>query len=149
MGYNGGTMSERMSRAETGQYLHLANEDLAAARDNLHLGHLRVAVSRAYYAMFYAATAVLGSQGLWRSKHQGLIAAFGEHLVKTGQVEREYGRILHDAFDARLDSDYAPYPDLNEASVQHLIASAQAFVQRMAQLLAEQAGDSGGEDAPD
>ena len=58
-------------------------KDLAAARDNLQFGHLRVAVSRAYYAMFYAATALLGSQGLWRSKHQGLIAAFGEHF-ETG-----------------------------------------------------------------
>jgi len=60
---------------------------LAAAQDNLRLGHLRAAVSRAYYAMFYAVTAVLGSRGLWRSKHQGIIAAFGEHLVKPGLVE--------------------------------------------------------------
>lgn len=134
-------MNERMSEAEIRQYLYLANEDLTAAHDNLRLGHLRVAVSRAYYAMFYAATAALGNQGVWRSKHQGLIAAFGEHLVQTGLVEREYGRILHDAFDARLDSDYAPHPDLNQASAQQLVANAQAFVQRMAQLLAAEARD--------
>ncbi len=64
-----------MNESEIQEYMRLANEDLTAAQDNLRLGHLRVAVSRAYYAMFYATTAVLGSRGLWRSRHQGLIAA--------------------------------------------------------------------------
>lgn len=53
-----------MSRAEIEEYLALAREDLAAAGDNLRFGHLRVAVSRAYYAMFYSTTALLGSKGL-------------------------------------------------------------------------------------
>jgi len=71
----------KMTAAEVEHYLDLASEELAAARDNLPLGHLRAAVSRSYYAMFYATTALLGSRGLWRSKHHGLIAAFGEHFV--------------------------------------------------------------------
>jgi len=57
-------MSEQMSQAEIEEYLGLANEDLTAAQDNFRFGHLRAAVSRAYYAMFYAATALLGSKGL-------------------------------------------------------------------------------------
>jgi uncharacterized protein len=135
LGYNKVTMSEQMSRAEIEEYLALANEDLAAAGDNLQFGHLRVAVSRAYYAMFYATTALLGSKGLWRSKHQGLIAAFGEQFVKPGLIEPEYGRILHDAFEARLDSDYGPNPDLNELSAQQLVAKAARFVARLSQFL--------------
>jgi uncharacterized protein (UPF0332 family) len=131
-------MSEQMSKAEVEQYMRLANEDLVAAEDNLRLGHLRAAVSRAYYAMFYAATAVLGSRGLWRSKHQGLIAALGEHLVKPGVIEPRYGRILHDAFETRLDSDYAPHPDLHEDSARNVIRNARDFVQRMERVLEEQ-----------
>jgi uncharacterized protein (UPF0332 family) len=134
-------MSEQMSQAEIEEYLALANEDLAAARDNFQFGHLRAAVSRAYYAMFYATTALLGSKGLWRSKHQGLIAAFGEHFVKTGLIEPQYGRILHDAFEARLDSDYGPNPDLTEASAQQLISNAARFVERLAQSLQFDQGD--------
>jgi uncharacterized protein (UPF0332 family) len=131
-------MSEQMSKAEVEQYMRLANEDLVAAEDNLRLGHLRAAVSRAYYAMFYAATAVLGSRGLWRSKHQGLIAALGEHLLKPGVIEPRYGRILHDAFETRLDSDYAPHPDLHEDSARNVIRNARDFVQRMERVLEEQ-----------
>jgi len=128
-------MSEQMSRSEIKQYVALASEDLAAARDNLRFGHLRAAVSRAYYAMFYATTALLGSRGLWRSKHQGLIAAFGEQFVKPGLIEPQYGRILHDAFEARLDSDYGPNPDLNESSAQQLLSNAESYVARLAQIL--------------
>jgi uncharacterized protein (UPF0332 family) len=128
-------MAERMSNAETQHYLNWANEEIVAARDNLRLGHLRAAVSRAYYAMFYAATALLGSHGLWRSKHQGLIAAFGEHFVRPGLIEPRYGRMLHDAFEMRLDSDYAPYPDLDAASVARLIADAEDFVKRIQEML--------------
>jgi uncharacterized protein (UPF0332 family) len=142
-------MTEQMTEAEIQQYIYLATEDLAAAQDNLRLGHLRAAVSRAYYAMFYAVTAVLGSRGLWRSKHQGVIAAFGEHLVKPGLVEPRYGRMLHDAFETRLDSDYAPQPDLNETSARNQITNAQEFVLRMVQVLAKsgetQEGDRAGE----
>jgi uncharacterized protein (UPF0332 family) len=134
-------MSEQMSQAEIEEYLALANEDLTAAQDNLRFGHLRAAVSRAYYAMFYPSTALLGSKGLWRSKHQGLIAAFGEHFVKTGLIEPQYGRILHDAFEARLDSDYGLNPDLTEASAQQLISNATSFVERLAQSLQPDQGD--------
>jgi uncharacterized protein (UPF0332 family) len=130
-------MIERMSETEVQQYLYLATEDLAAAQDNLRLSHLRAAVSRAYYAMFYAATAVLGSRGVWRSKHQGVIAAFGEYLVRPGLIEPQYGRMFHDALEARVDSDYAPQPDLNETSARNQIANAQEFVRRMVQILAQ------------
>lgn len=136
-----------MSDAEIKDYLNLATEDLAAAQDNLQLGHLRTAVSRAYYAMFYATTALLGSRGLWRSKHQGVVTAFGEHFVKPGLVELRYGRMLHDAFEARLDSDYAPHPDLNEASAKELVAKAEDFVRRITQLLSKSGTDSEASDA--
>ena len=128
-------MTERMSDIEIQHYLNLATEELTTARDNLRLGHLRAAVSRAYYAMFYATTALLGSRGLWRSKHQGLIAAFGEHFVKPGLIEPRYGRILHNVYQARLDSDYAPHPDLDEASATEAVNEAEDFVNRLARLL--------------
>jgi uncharacterized protein (UPF0332 family) len=98
--------------------------------------------------MFYAATAILGSRGQWRSKHQGLIAAFGQFLVKPGLVEPRYGRILHDAFEARLDSDYAPHPDLNEASARQLITNADEFVRRMIRFLSEHPPVDEADDAP-
>lgn len=136
-----------MDKIEIQQYIDMAIDDLAAAKDNVQLGHLRVAVSRAYYAMFYSATAVLGSRGLWRSKHQGIIAAFGEHLVKPGLVEARLGRMLHGSFETRLDSDYAPQLDLNEAVVIDQITDAEEFVQQMVKFLAGSDSAEGSEHA--
>ncbi len=42
------------------------------------------AISRAYYAMFYLVSAVLLTKSLNFSKHQAVVAAFGQHFVKTG-----------------------------------------------------------------
>jgi uncharacterized protein (UPF0332 family) len=70
-----------MSDTEIQEYIDLANEDLSAAQDNLRLSHLRVAVSRAYYAMFYAALALLTSLGKGASKHSGALALFDQLFV--------------------------------------------------------------------
>ena len=48
------------------------------------------AVSRAYYAMFYVAEALLLGQGLSFSKHSAVLAAFGKRLTKPGIVSPEF-----------------------------------------------------------
>lgn len=141
-------MVAKMSKPDVQQYLDLAHDDLRAASDNLNLGHLRVAISRAYYAMFYASTALLGSQRIWRSKHQGVIAALGEYFVKPGLIEAEYGRIFSDAFHARLDSDYTAYPSPDIDTAQQMVEKAQIFVERVTQLLAEIEADDKANDTP-
>jgi uncharacterized protein (UPF0332 family) len=63
-------------------------------------------VNRAYSAVFYAASALLLTEGLGRSKHSGVIAAFRQHFVKPGIIEIEYSRIYGRVMDDRLASDY-------------------------------------------
>ena len=70
-------------------------------------GYPDFSASRAYYAMFYAATAALAHFNIARSKHSGIVAAFGEYLVKSGEIESEFGRMLPGAFDARQEADYS------------------------------------------
>jgi uncharacterized protein len=141
-------MDEAMSNEEIQRYLRAADDELQAAHDNVQLGHGRVAISRAYYAMFYASTALLGSRGMWRSKHQGVIAAFGEHFVKPGFIEPTYGRMLNDAFHARLDSDYVPYGHLDIDAARQLVEKSESFVKRIVQFLAGIDPDREGRDAP-
>ena len=95
-----------MSAAEIQLYLDRARVDLEAAQLNLEQGFAGVAISRAYYAMFYAASALLASVGISRSKHSGVHSAFGEYFVKPGLIEAEYAKTLGNAFDSRLDCDY-------------------------------------------
>jgi len=60
------------------------------------------AVSRAYYAMFYVAEALLESEGLTFSKHSAVITAFGQQFAKTGRIPVEFHRYLIAAEQSRI-----------------------------------------------
>ena len=83
-----------------------ARDSLAAARLLLQSGFPGYAASRAYYAMFYVAEAFLESKGLAFSKHSAVIAAFGQHFAKTGQVPTEHHTFLIEAQEMRHKGDY-------------------------------------------
>jgi uncharacterized protein (UPF0332 family) len=93
--------------------LALADESLRAARLLEHDGIVRVAVSRAYYVMFYCAEVLLLDKGLSFSKHAGVIAAFGKVIAKPGILDASFHRDLIEAAELRGDSDYdyASQPD--------------------------------------
>jgi uncharacterized protein (UPF0332 family) len=82
-----------------------SREEIEAARLLGERGFGSQAVSRAYYAAFYAAEQALASLGETRSKHSGVIAAFGRLVVREGGLEDETGRILRSLFEQRNDAD--------------------------------------------
>ena len=79
---------------------------MATAKLLVEKGDYESCVSRAYYAMFFCAEAALLTKNLSFSSHKGVIAAFGQHFVKTGVFTRELGRQINRAFDLRQLADY-------------------------------------------
>ena len=65
-----------------------ADQKLDVARRDLNSGDFGDAVSRAYYAVFHALTAVLLERGLSYSSHGQALGAFNRELVKTGVFPR-------------------------------------------------------------
>jgi uncharacterized protein (UPF0332 family) len=97
------------------------------------------AVSRAYYAAFYAAEQALGSLGQTRSKHSGLIAAFGRLIVREGGLEEEIGRILRSLFEQRNDADYGEAV-ASRGDAECAIQDAQRFVDAVESWLRQRTG---------
>jgi len=112
-------------------YIGNAHRDLDAAQSNIQQGYYHVAVSRAYYAMFYAASALLANQEIYRSKHSGVQSAFSEHFVKTGLFEREYARLFGNAYISRLESDYDAVFIVERTTAEDLVNDARRFVSRI------------------
>jgi uncharacterized protein (UPF0332 family) len=83
-----------------------ARNEIAAARTLIAAGFELQAISRAYYATFYAAEAALLTAGETRSKHSGVIAAFGRLVVKDGGFDPETGATLRELFRLRNAADY-------------------------------------------
>jgi hypothetical protein len=92
---------------KTRSHLHNAHQRLQDAEGLFPLARYAGTVSRTYYAMFEAASAILASQGFEFDSHQGVISKFGELLVKTGRIESKFGRHLSRGFKLREDADYA------------------------------------------
>jgi uncharacterized protein (UPF0332 family) len=126
-----------MAQADIPLYLERARQDLEAAKGNLDQRFYAVAVTRAYYAMFYAASALLASKGVSQSKHGAVLAAFGEQFVKAGLIESKYAKVFGYAFDARLDSDYDITFSADRDLAQAVLGDALAFVDRAEEYLRE------------
>jgi uncharacterized protein (UPF0332 family) len=93
------------------------------------------AASRAYYAMFYAAQALLLEQGQSFSKHSAVIAAFGKEFAKAGRLDAKYHRYLIDAQDYRNLGDYGIGPRLTDDQAKDVIKWAGEFLKAAEQEL--------------
>lgn len=120
-----------MDNLDVQPYLVRAREELRAVEVNIREELYSVAISRCYYAMFYAVSGLLASTGIARSKHSGVISAFRERFIKTGLIEAEFGDILGVGFDARQESDYELVPLVNRELALKRLHEAQRFVDRV------------------
>ncbi len=127
-------------RSQIKAYLRAARRALEAAESNIEQGFYDTAINRAYYAIFYAASGLLWTKGISRSKHAGVIAAFRQYFIKPGLIEREYSDLYGDVMDSRLDSDYdiTCYADRDIAQAR--LDDARRFVERSAAYLLEEEG---------
>jgi len=79
-------------RPATSQLLANARETLNAAELLLNQGYLRDSASRAYYAFFYAAKALLNEKELSLKKHGAVHSMFAQEFVKTGLFDARFHR---------------------------------------------------------
>jgi uncharacterized protein (UPF0332 family) len=98
-------------------------------------------VNRAYYAMFYAALALLQKIGKVPSKHAGVISLFDTEFVVKGGFRKEFSKDLHKAFELRQVSDYRTLRPIEKDKAQETLDSATRFVEAVKSYL----GESGGE----
>ena len=96
------------------------------------------AVSRAYYACFHMARAVLLEKGIVARSHRSVIGLFGLHFVKAGLIGREMGRVLAQEYEDRLTSDYDSETDVEEDVAKQRVADAERFVRQMERWLRQE-----------
>ena len=118
--------------------LEQASNTLKEAEILLENEYYDGATSRGYYAMFNAAQAALASLGIYRSRHSGVIAAFGYQFVYMGDFPSDLHALLANAFKPRTAADYGE--DSVEPSVAHeMVSNARLFLEAVTELLRRQA----------
>ncbi len=94
-------------------------------------------VNRAYYAMFYAALALLITIDRGSSKHQGVIALFDENFIMTNILPKELGKLFHRAFDMRQSGDYRDMLVVTEQQAVDAVNAAVNFLSAVEEKLLE------------
>jgi uncharacterized protein (UPF0332 family) len=116
-------------------YLEKSKAKLRVAKDLLGGTEWDDAVSRAYYAAFHAAQAVLLTEGQRGDTHKGVVTLFGLLLVKTGKFEKKYGKLLSNLKDDREACDYDALSYIDEDTARRAVREAEEFVEAVASYL--------------
>jgi Uncharacterized conserved protein related to C-terminal domain of eukaryotic chaperone, SACSIN len=103
---------------------------LKAARQLQETGFYDDAVSRAYYSMYFAATAMFLARGIRVKTHRGLVARFGREFVETGLIEAHFGRILRIAEELRSEADYSIIRQISDEEAAAILNDADKFLAR-------------------
>jgi uncharacterized protein (UPF0332 family) len=112
-----------------------AHESLDAARRELVAGAHAFAVNRAYYALFYAVSALLLQEGHRFKKHSGVRAAFNREIIRTGCIERKFGDLYNQLFDDRNAGDYIAFTKFDAAYVQEKVDACEEFLRKLRPLI--------------
>jgi len=106
-----------------------SRESIAAAELLLERGFQGFAASRAYYAMFYAAEALLLGESASFSKHAAVISAFGQRFAHGNARAAELHRYLIEGQESRTKGDYRADDPVSEEEAETQIARARKFLE--------------------
>ncbi len=115
----------RLEKADT------ALEDADFLKKN---GKLNLAANRLYYALYYASSALLISRGIPTKTHSGLITQISLHLVKTGILSFEDGKLLKVMFELRHEGDYEDFIEVQEEDIEEYAPKVCELVEKLKQL---------------
>ena len=92
-------------------------------------------VNRLYYACFYSVIALLLKNNIETQSHDGTRTQFGLHFIKTGLIDKKYGKLYTKLFDFRQKGDYGDLYDYDGPTISPLISSVREFIDVIKQLM--------------
>lgn len=95
------------------------------------------AASRAYYAVFYAAQALLKAHDIEAVKHSSVASMFGREFSKTGRLAPKFHRVILKSRKVREKADYGIFDVISESTARSTVEDARSFILEIERLLNE------------
>lgn len=114
-----------------------AEDTIEAAELLIENNKLNSAVNRLYYACYYAVSALLLKGGILAKSHAGVKTQFLLHFVKSGKIDKAYGRLYANLFDWRQRGDYGDFINFDPDSIQSLLMPCKELMAEIKKLLKE------------
>lgn len=127
--------SEYSQLYEAQLWLERAKDTLHASDVTLKSELLLTSINRAYYAMFYCATALLRTEGIVAKSHSGVVNKFSELFIKTNLVSVIHSVNFRNAFEYRQSGDYDIEVDISEEEAKILLQNAHDFYRMSSEYL--------------
>jgi uncharacterized protein (UPF0332 family) len=108
-----------------------AEESIKAAKDLIKGAYYDFAASRA----FYAATATLVHENFKFRKHSAVISAIHQQYVKTGKLDKKFGKDLNWLFELRSVGDYGSVIHVPQQDAEKAIEAAELFINAIEKLI--------------
>lgn len=105
-----------------------ARESLKAARILIKEDLPNIAASRAYYALFYVAEALLLSRCLAFSSHSAVIAAFGKEFARPSALDQKFHRYLIASQNLRQTGDYGVEENVSLSEASQIVDWGEEFL---------------------
>ena len=86
------------------------------------------AINRLYYASFYSIIALLIKNGIETQTHDGVRTQFGLKYIKTGIIDKKFGKLFTKLFDFRLKGDYGDLFDFDKDIVSPLFDEVELLI---------------------
>ncbi|MEI6437017.1 MAG: HEPN domain-containing protein [Bacteroidota bacterium] len=111
--------------------IETAHKTVDAARLLSENGFWNSAVNRLYYALFYAVNALLVSNQIYSQSHSGMKSQFSLHFIKSGKLDKKYGKLLSQLYDWRQKGDYEILFDYDAEMVNSLFEPVVEMISRI------------------
>lgn len=128
-------MDKRKQKEYVSLRMRLAKEKLKVAKLLARSGNYRDAISRAYYAIYYAAKAFLLYHGQDPYSHKGVSILFHKFCATHKKPDSSFAKMLSVLQEARLDADYKEKVYLTKTDAQEAVGAAQSFLKEIRSLI--------------
>jgi uncharacterized protein (UPF0332 family) len=110
---------------------HLRNaEEILRELEHLMAGGFYKGVfSRAYYAMFHAASAAMLAGEIEEKTRQDIVSAFDDAFVKTGWLDKKFYQYFRQASYTRNESDAVSFASADHRQAQTIFVRTKKFVE--------------------
>ena len=116
---------------EAEKFIQKAEKAFQVTKELFSNRHYPDAASKAYYVMFYCASALLVENKITRSSHSGIISAFGQLFAKTGKIDAKYHRMLLKAQLDRETADYDIHKVVSREVAEKRVSEAEQFLKEI------------------
>lgn len=129
-------MSPEDKKAYIAYRLKRADASVRETEDLLNLGHTTAALSRLYYACFYAFDALLHYHKISNATtHSGFRRMFGKHFVEPGKISKKMGRFYSNIFEQRHKGDYDAFMEFELVEVEDMLTTGKEFIREVKELV--------------